>query len=180
MSGGISPCIVNIATGWKRRVSFTPQPLYPRGKGLPAPNREAMWVSKPARTPWRKENDFPLLGIESRTLVHSICILVTIPTELTLLLLSVTIPTEISLLLSVTIPTEILLLLSVTIPTELTLLLSVTILTEIPLLPSVTIPTEIPLLLSVTIPTEIPLLLSVTMPYLQKPVKLCHICKIKD
>jgi len=31
--GGIAPRILNLGTRWKWEVSFTPRPLYPRGRG---------------------------------------------------------------------------------------------------------------------------------------------------
>jgi hypothetical protein len=31
-SGGIAPCILDLGTGWRLAVSFTPRPLYPQGK----------------------------------------------------------------------------------------------------------------------------------------------------
>jgi hypothetical protein len=55
-SGCIDPRFLHHGTSW-RLVSFTPRPLYTRGKESPVPiGEEAGWAPEPVWTTWGREN----------------------------------------------------------------------------------------------------------------------------
>jgi hypothetical protein len=59
-SGCIDPRFLELGISWRWVVSFTPRPLYPRGKNPRVPIRyEAGWAPEPVWTIWRSENSCP-------------------------------------------------------------------------------------------------------------------------
>jgi hypothetical protein len=56
-SGCIDPGFLDLGTSWRWVVSFTPRPLYPRGKSPRYPLNTRL--SGPVWTTWRSENSWP-------------------------------------------------------------------------------------------------------------------------
>jgi hypothetical protein len=60
---GTAPLILNLGTRWKRGVSSTPRPLYPRGKSPRVPiGQEAGWTPERVWTPWKREKSLASAG----------------------------------------------------------------------------------------------------------------------
>jgi len=65
--GRIVPGILNFGARWRRVVSFTPLPLYLRGKSLRYHWWEAGWALEPVWTRWQREKTHS--SVRSRTSV---------------------------------------------------------------------------------------------------------------
>jgi hypothetical protein len=55
----IDPHFIDLGTSWRWVASFTPLPLYPRGKSPLYPAKEVGWTPEPVWTTWRRENSWP-------------------------------------------------------------------------------------------------------------------------
>jgi hypothetical protein len=87
-----SSTILNLGTRWRWVASFTPLPLYPRGKHRPVPIVwKAGWTPEPVWRLWSWEISCPLSGIEPRHLGRPAHSVVTIPTAVSRLLIWVSI-----------------------------------------------------------------------------------------
>jgi hypothetical protein len=64
------PHFLDIGTSWRWVVSFTPRPLYPRGKSPRYPLDRRLGGPQPVWTILRRENSWPPPGLELRSLGH--------------------------------------------------------------------------------------------------------------
>jgi hypothetical protein len=58
-SGYIDPYFLDLGTSWRWVVSFTPRPLYPRGKSPRYPLDRRLGGPESVWTTWRRENSWP-------------------------------------------------------------------------------------------------------------------------
>jgi hypothetical protein len=73
-SGCIDPSFLGLGTSWRRVVSFTPLPLYPRGKSPPGTHRIGGWVGPRAGLDDVEKGKFLTLGgLELRPLSRPVC-----------------------------------------------------------------------------------------------------------
>jgi hypothetical protein len=74
---GSAPYVLSLSTIWKRVVSFTPRPLYPRRNSSNAHCTEAGWAPESIWTLWRRNKSLSLLGINPHFFGIPTCSLVT-------------------------------------------------------------------------------------------------------
>jgi hypothetical protein len=68
-SGCRDPSFLNLCTNWRWVVSFTPRPLYPRGKSHSNHWIRVGWTPEPIWTTWRSENSCPYRDSNSDPLI---------------------------------------------------------------------------------------------------------------